>query len=72
MKDEHLTQREVPHLGEAAIELLVGAEDPSGGGLKIGRRLGYEVPSGCRGQLVDRNLEPVGSLPEAAFGIVAR
>ncbi len=62
MEGDNLTEGEVAHLSEAAVELAIGLKDALGGGLEVVGRLRHTIPN-CRGsQLVYGNAKAFGRL----------
>ncbi|MFN0181318.1 MAG: hypothetical protein ACKVZ0_21125 [Gemmatimonadales bacterium] len=69
MKDNTLTEGEVPHLRQTPVQFAVLGQHPPGRVLEIGGRLGDEIPNGGA-KLVDGNVETLRGLTELTLGIV--
>ncbi|HLC41924.1 MAG TPA: hypothetical protein VJO34_09910 [Methylomirabilota bacterium] len=69
---DNLTEGEVAHLWEGAVELAIGLKDALGGGLEVVGRLCHKIPN-CRcSQMVYENANAFGRLSKAAFCLVGQ
>ena len=72
MEGDNLTEGEVAHLWEGAVELAIGLKDALGGGLEVVGRLCHKIPN-CRcSQFVYENANAFDRLSKAAFCLVGQ
>ena len=70
MEVENLRQRQVPHLAQPVVQLLLLLQDTRGRSFEVSRRLACEIGDCSLGQLLDRDAETLRYLLQLARLVV--